>query len=131
MSPANIGGTPKPGTARTSKPTVKAPASKKKTPPKTTPVKTEVTNTAPFIVAPLSKIVLPKTPQPRRYFKPEAMQTLVHSVNKNGVLQNIVLRPVGNNYELVAGERRYRAAIDAGLKEVPAIIQEMTDTSMH
>lgn len=124
-------GTPKPGTARTAKPPVKAPASKKKTAPKpTVAAKTEVTtsSTAPIIVAPLDKIVLPQTPQPRRYFKPEAMQSLVNSVNKNGVLQNIVLRPVGDNYELVAGERRYRAAIDAGLTEVPAIIREMTDS---
>ncbi|GJD22638.1 chromosome partitioning protein, ParB family [Rivularia sp. IAM M-261] len=129
MSPANIGGTPKPGTARTSKPSVKAPASKKKVAPKPS-VSPEVTtsNTAPITVAPLDKIVLPQTPQPRRYFKPEAMQSLINSVNKNGVLQNIVLRPIGDNYELVAGERRYRAAIDAGLKEVPAIIREMTDS---
>lgn len=129
MSPANIGGTPKPGTARTAKPAVKAPASKKKAAPKPT-VSSEVTtsNTSPITVAPLDKIVLPQTPQPRRYFKPEAMQSLINSVNKNGVLQNIVLRPVGDNYELVAGERRYRAAIDAGLTEVPAIIREMTDS---
>jgi ParB family transcriptional regulator, chromosome partitioning protein len=142
MSPAKIGGTPKPGTARTAKPTVKAPASKKKTAPKptaateeqkellSTAVSSEVitSNTSPIFVAPIDKIVLPQTPQPRRYFKPEAMQSLINSVNKNGVLQNIVLRPVGDNYELVAGERRYRAAIDAGLTEVPAIIREMTDS---
>lgn len=126
MSPAKIGGKPKPGTARTAKPTVKAPASKKKTTPK--PTEVTPSNTSPILVAPLDKIVLPKTPQPRRYFKPEAMQSLVNSVNKNGVLQNIVLRPIGDNYELVAGERRYRAAIDAGLTEVPAIIREMSDS---
>jgi ParB family transcriptional regulator, chromosome partitioning protein len=126
MSPTKIGGTPKPGTARTAKPTIKAPASKKKTTPK--PTEVTPSNTSPILVAPLDKIVLPKTPQPRRYFKPEAMQSLVNSVNKNGVLQNIILRPIGDNYELVAGERRYRAAIGAGLKEVPAIIREMTDS---
>lgn len=126
MSSTKIGGTPKPGTARTAKPTIKAPASKKKTTPK--PTEVTPSNTSPIFVAPLDKIILPKTPQPRRYFKPEAMQSLVNSVNKNGVLQNIVLRPVGDNYELVAGERRYRAAIDAGLKEVPAIIREMSNS---
>ncbi|MBW4600785.1 MAG: hypothetical protein KME29_14595 [Calothrix sp. FI2-JRJ7] len=91
MSPAKIGGTPKPGTARTAKPTLEAPASKKKTTPKLTEV--TPSNTSPILVAPLDKIVLPKTrqPQPRRYFKPEAMQFLINSVNKNGVLQNIVL----------------------------------------
>ena len=75
---------------------------------------------------PLDKITLPQT-QPRRYFDPQAMQSLVESIKSEGILQPLLVRPVGKKYEVVAGERRYRAALEAGLTEVPATIREMTD----
>lgn len=75
---------------------------------------------------PLDKITLPST-QPRRYFDPQAMQSLVESVKKDGILQPLLVRPVGDKYELVAGERRYRAAQEVGLTEVPVSVREMSD----
>jgi len=77
-------------------------------------------------IVPLDKIVLPST-QPRRYFDPQAMQSLVESVKRDGILQPLLVRPVGDKYELVAGERRYKAARDAGLTEVPVTIRSLSD----
>ncbi|UKP01502.1 ParB/RepB/Spo0J family partition protein [Nostoc sp. UHCC 0870] len=74
----------------------------------------------------LDKIILPAT-QPRRYFDPKAMQSLVESVKREGILQPLLVRPVGDKYELVAGERRYRAAQTAALTEVPITAREMSD----
>jgi len=76
---------------------------------------------------PLSKIRLPQA-QPRRYFDSQAMQSLVESIKQHGILSPLLVRPMGQNlYELVAGERRYRAAASAGLAEVPVVIRELTD----
>ena len=75
---------------------------------------------------PLDKITLPQA-QPRRYFDPQAMQSLVESVKSEGILQPLLVRPMGKTYEVVAGERRYRAAQSAGLTEVPVVVREMTD----
>ena len=69
---------------------------------------TEDADSAPATV-PMDKITLPST-QPRRYFDPLAMQSLVESVKSDGILQPLLVRPVGEKYELVAGERRYKAA---------------------
>lgn len=74
----------------------------------------------------LERITLQKT-QPRRYFDPQAMQSLVESIKQDGILQPLLVRPVGEKYEVVAGERRYRAAQSAGLTEVPVIIRPMSD----
>src|SRR5919199_451911 len=79
----------------------------------------------PTSTVPLASIIISQT-QPRRYFAPEAMQMLVESVKKDGVLQAILVRPVGSKYELVAGERRYRAAQSAGLTDIPAVVREMS-----
>ncbi|MBF2009492.1 MAG: ParB/RepB/Spo0J family partition protein [Chlorogloeopsis fritschii C42_A2020_084] len=76
---------------------------------------------------PLENIVMPVT-QPRRYFTPKAMQSLVESVKRDGILMPLLVRPVGDRYELVAGERRYKAAKDAGLTEVPVNIKQMSDS---
>ncbi len=74
----------------------------------------------------VDKIILPSN-QPRRYFDSEAMKSLVESVKHDGILQPLLVRPIGENYELVAGERRYKAAQAAALKSVPVIIREMSD----
>ncbi len=81
----------------------------------------------PTSTVPLASIIISQT-QPRRYFAPSAMQALVESVKKDGVLQPILVRPVGDKYELVAGERRYRAAQAAGLTDIPAVVREMSDS---
>ncbi|MBD1808512.1 ParB/RepB/Spo0J family partition protein [Microcoleus sp. FACHB-SPT15] len=74
----------------------------------------------------LDKIILPPN-QPRRYFDPQAMQSLVESVKSEGILQPLLVRPVDEKYEVVAGERRYRAALESGLTEVPVTVRVMTD----
>jgi ParB family transcriptional regulator, chromosome partitioning protein len=78
----------------------------------------------------LSAITLPAQ-QPRRYFDPAKMEQLIQSVKEHGILENLLIRPLPNHqgqYELVAGERRYRAAQAVGLLEVPVTIRELTDS---
>ncbi|HEY9830838.1 MAG TPA: ParB/RepB/Spo0J family partition protein [Stenomitos sp.] len=75
---------------------------------------------------PLAKIKLPDA-QPRKYFDPKKLKQLVESIRKDGILQPLLVRPKGDNYELVAGERRYRAAKEIGLSEVPVNVREMSD----
>ncbi len=62
--------------------------------------------------------------QPRQGFDAEALETLVASIRQLGVLQPVVVRPEGPDYVLIAGERRWRAAREAGLAELPALIRE-------
>jgi ParB family chromosome partitioning protein len=65
--------------------------------------------------------------QPRRHFDEEKLQELADSIAAQGVVQPIVVRPVGNAYEIIAGERRWRAAQLAGLHEIPAVIRNVDD----
>ena len=65
--------------------------------------------------------------QPRKTFDEAAIQELSASIKEHGVLQPIILRRTGTTYEIVVGERRFRAAQIAGLEEVPAIIRVLTD----
>lgn len=65
--------------------------------------------------------------QPRRIFHPERLEELAQSIRANGIIQPLVLRRKGARYQLVAGERRWRAAKLAGVSEVPAVIQEIPD----
>lgn len=75
---------------------------------------------------PISKIQ-PNRFQPRTRFDTEVLVALTESVRRDGVLMPILLRPLGDGYELIAGERRWRAAQAAGLHEVPAIIRDVDD----
>jgi ParB family chromosome partitioning protein len=78
---------------------------------------------------PLAAITL-SPQQPRRYFASEAMETLVASIREHGILQPLLVRPLETNdgaYELVAGERRYRAASIIGLDDVPVIIRSLSE----
>ena len=74
----------------------------------------------------LSVIHLPSE-QPRHYFDPQALKQLADSISQHGILQPLLVRPLDQGYELVAGERRYRAAIVVGLTEVPVVVKELTD----
>lgn len=65
--------------------------------------------------------------QPRRTFPPDALAELVASVREKGVLQPVLVRPTVDGYELVAGERRFRAAESAGLSQIPALVRKLTD----
>lgn len=76
----------------------------------------------------ISQIKLP-TSQPRRYFDPQKLEKLSASIKELGILEPLLVRPLAEgNYELVAGERRFKAAQIAGLTEVPVIVREMDDT---
>ncbi len=65
--------------------------------------------------------------QPRQVFDQEALEELAGSIRQHGILQPLSVRRVGTGYELVAGERRLRAALLAGLSEVPCIVMQMDD----
>ena len=65
--------------------------------------------------------------QPRKYIDPEAIAELASSVSQKGILQPLLVRPLEKGYEIVAGERRFRAAQQVGLKTVPVIIRNLTD----
>ena len=74
--------------------------------------------------------IKPNPYQPRRVFDAEKLQELAASIKEFGVVQPLVVRQKGQSYELVAGERRLRAATMAGLTTVPAIIKEYDDIKM-
>lgn len=75
---------------------------------------------------PLAKIV--RNPaQPRSQFPPAAIQELAASIRERGVLQPVLLRPSGEGYQIVAGERRFLAAREAGFASIPAIVRPLTD----
>ena len=71
--------------------------------------------------------IKPNSRQPRKVFNEEALEELASSISEHGVIQPVLLRPAAAGYELVAGERRWRAARKAGLKEIPAIIRDLDD----
>ncbi len=74
--------------------------------------------------------IVPNPQQPRSVFEPEAFAELVHSIREFGVLQPIVVRPKGENFELIMGERRLRASIEAGLATIPAVVRDTADENM-
>lgn len=71
--------------------------------------------------------IIPCAFQPRTEFNAEALQTLADSIKSKGILQPLLLRAKGDKYEIIAGERRWRAAKIAGLTVVPAVIKELND----
>ncbi len=73
--------------------------------------------------------VRPSALQPRRDFPAESLRELADSIREQGILQPLVVRPAGEHLELIAGERRWRAAQLAGLPEVPVIVREADDTT--
>jgi len=76
---------------------------------------------------PLKQIHIAPT-QPRRYFDPKALSELAESIKQHGILQPLLVRPrARTGYELVAGERRYRAAKECGLKDVPVVVRELSN----
>jgi len=72
----------------------------------------------------------PNPVQPRVIFNPERLEELSNSIRANGIIQPIIVRKFKNQLEIVAGERRWRAAKLAGLTEVPVVIQEIADRQM-
>jgi ParB family chromosome partitioning protein len=72
-------------------------------------------------------LIEPSPFQPRTQFREEALAELAQSIQVSGIIQPLVLRRVGSRFQLLAGERRWRAAQRAGLSRVPAVIREVTD----
>ncbi len=73
--------------------------------------------------------VVPNDRQPRSHFDAQALDELSQSIKENGVLQPILVRKHGEEFQIIAGERRWRAAQRAGLHEVPVIVKELDDSS--
>ena len=71
--------------------------------------------------------ISPNRFQPRKYFDDEKLEELIASIKENGVLQPVVVQRAESGYELVVGERRWRASKKAGLKKIPAVIREVSD----
>ncbi len=100
------------------------------TSPSATTISQEVPAGAYFAELPIAS-VRPNTWQPRQVFDEEALAELVHSVKEIGLLQPVVVRPDGEDrYELIMGERRWRASQEAGLTTIPAIVRETDDGDM-
>jgi ParB family chromosome partitioning protein len=72
-------------------------------------------------------LIEPSPFQPRTHFREEALAELAQSIQVSGIIQPLVLRRVGSRFQLLAGERRWRAAQRAGLSRVPAVIREVSD----
>jgi ParB family transcriptional regulator, chromosome partitioning protein len=93
--------------------------------PTTPPI--ELTETAPVRFV-LVEHIVPNPHQPRRQFEEAALKELADSIREHGILQPLLVRQIGpDRYELIAGERRLRAARMAGLTTVPVLVREMTD----
>jgi ParB family chromosome partitioning protein len=72
--------------------------------------------------------IRPHPDQPRRHFDEEKLEELAQSITERGLLQPIVVRKIGTGYQIVAGERRWRAAQRARLHEIPALVRDLSDT---
>jgi ParB family chromosome partitioning protein len=72
-------------------------------------------------------LIEPSPYQPRTRFREEALEELARSIQASGIIQPIVVRPIGGRFQLIAGERRWRAAQRAGLRKVAAIVRQVAD----
>ncbi len=75
-------------------------------------------------------LIKPNGKQPRKIFDEEKISSLAESIKEHGIIQPIVVKSINNGYMIIAGERRWRAAKLAGLKEVPVIIMDITDNQI-
>ena len=75
-------------------------------------------------------LIDPNPEQPRTRFAEEKLAELAASIRSNGIVQPIVLRPIGTRYQIVAGERRWRAAQRAELRKVPAVVRDIPDDKL-
>ena len=82
----------------------------------------------PLLTEILISDILPPLQKPRRYFEITKLDELSRSIRRYGVLQPILVRPLGKKYEIIAGERRLRAASLAGLRRIPSIVMNMSDS---
>ncbi len=83
-----------------------------------------------FHLIPLDRVhINPR--QPRKFFDSEKIEELAQSIHANGILQPILVRAKGDRYEIISGERRFRAARIAGLDRIPAVIRSLADREAH
>jgi len=75
-------------------------------------------------------LIQPNPMQPRTSFNSDGLEELAASIRANGIIQPIIVRRMGESYQIVAGERRWRAARIAGLEEVPVVVQDIADRAM-
>ena len=73
-------------------------------------------------------LIDPKPLQPRRLFHAERLEELAQSIRSNGIIQPLVVRKAGERFQLVAGERRWRAAKLAGMPQVPVVVRDIPTT---
>ncbi|MDO4939045.1 MAG: ParB/RepB/Spo0J family partition protein [Lachnospiraceae bacterium] len=73
--------------------------------------------------------IVPNANQPRKTFNQDAMEELIASVKQHGVVTPLIVKRVGEKYEIIAGERRWRASQAAGIKEVPVVVRDYDDQS--
>jgi len=78
-----------------------------------------------YFICPIEKI-RPNRNQPRKHFAPEKLEELAASIKEQGIIQPLVVTRKDDHYEIIAGERRWRAAQKAGLHEIPVVIREAT-----
>lgn len=88
------------------------------------------TETAKDVTTVPLRFVDPNPYQPRREFEQETLLELAESIRLHGILQPVIVRPKGKRYQLLAGERRCRAAQLAGLEDIPALVKELSDREM-
>lgn len=74
--------------------------------------------------------IQPNSDQPRTRFDNESLEELAHSIRNNGIVQPLLVRRVDDHYELIAGERRWRAAQIAGLEKIPVVVRDVSDDKM-
>ena len=72
-------------------------------------------------------LIEPSPYQPRKHFREEGLEELCRSIQSSGIIQPLVVRPIGSRFQLIAGERRWRAAQRAGLSRVSVIIRQVPD----
>jgi len=84
------------------------------------------TNDSPYLQVEVERIA-PNPHQPRQSFDEAMINELAASVREKGIIQPLIVRRSGRGYELIAGERRLRAAVKAGLKELPVVVREASD----
>jgi ParB family chromosome partitioning protein len=81
-----------------------------------------------YFFCPIEELV-PHAQQPRKTFNDTKMAELVSSIKEKGIIQPLVVRQLGEHYQIIAGERRWRAAQKAGLERIPVVIQDVTEDS--
>lgn len=108
--------------------TASAEASEKKRSPQTT--REIVAEESRVLMISVDRVYSNPRLQPRKFFEASSLDELAQSIREQGILQPLIVRRVGEGYELIAGERRLRAGKLAGLKEVPAVIRKADDRTV-